>query len=216
MRSVEVRQKIFRPHLSTATDARAVRTREALRQALLELLRARPFEQITIRDIAALAGTGYTTFFRHHPTKEALLEDIAAAQIGRLIDLVMPVMDAQSARAASQALFSYVDEHRALWSILLTGGAASALREEFLRISGELADSRAAPGVWPPAEVAIALVVSGTIELLAWWLRQAKPISVAEISEIHHEVVVHPSIAGIRRRTRRAAAGTASTQVESG
>lgn len=191
--------KIYRPHLSTAHDARAVRTRESLRNALLELLETQPLERITIRDIAALAGIGYTTFFRHHPTKESLLGDLAAEQIGRLISLVMPVMDAQKERAASETLFNYVDENRALWSTLLTGGAAGALRDEFLRISRELAVTRAKPGNWMPVEVGTLLVVSGTIELLAWWLRQEDPLPIRKIAEIHHRIVVQPPIATTKR-----------------
>lgn len=191
--------KIYRPHLSTAHDARAVRTRESLRTALLELLETQPLEQITIRDIAAQAGIGYTTFFRHHPTKESLLDDLAAAQIGALIGLVLPVMDAKNERAASEALFSYVDEHRALWSTLLTGGAAAALREEFLRISRELAVSRRRPGMWIPVEAGTLLVVSGTIELLAWWLRQDDPLPIKKVAEIHHRIVVQPPINTTKR-----------------
>lgn len=188
--------KIYQPHLSTANDARAVRTREALRQALLELLEVKPLEQITIRDIAAAADIGYTTFFRHHPTKESLLDDLAAEQIGRLVNLVMPVMASKDAGAASQTLFAYVDGQRSLWSTLLTGGAAGALREEFLRISREIAASWPAPRTWPPVEVVTLLVVSGTIELLAWWLRQEDPPSIEEIAEIHSRIVVMPAVNG--------------------
>jgi len=197
--------KIYRPHLSTARDARAVRTREALRQALLELLETHPLEQITIRDIAAAAGIGYTTFFRHHPTKEALLDDLAAEQIGHLVNLVMPVMDARDASAASEALFTYVNEQRSLWTTLLTGGAAGALREELLRISRGIAASRSSEGVWPPVEVATLLIVSGTVELLAWWLRQSKPMAVRDIAEIHSRIVMLPPIGSALQGKRRVA-----------
>lgn len=186
--------KIYRPHLSTASDARAVRTREALRAALLDLLESKPLDQITIRDIAAAAGIGYTTFFRHHPTKESLLDDLAAEEIRSLIGLVMPVMDARSAREGSEALFTYVDERRALWTTLLTGGAAGALRAELLRISMEIAAERSPPSTWPPFEVVTLLVVSGTLELLSWWLRQASPLPIPEIAEIHHRNVVEPAM----------------------
>ena len=65
------------------TDARQVRSRSALAAALLELLEERPFDQLTIREITARAGTGYATFFRHYPDKEALLHDVAAeTQLG--------------------------------------------------------------------------------------------------------------------------------------
>src|SRR3546814_12504157 len=77
--------KICAPHLSTAQDARAVRTRAALREALLTLLENLSIDQIKIRDIAATAGIGSTTFLRHHPTKEALLDDLAARSEDRRV-----------------------------------------------------------------------------------------------------------------------------------
>jgi AcrR family transcriptional regulator len=184
--------KIFQPHLSTASDARAVRTREALRQALLELLEAQSLEQITIRDIAAAAGIGYTTFFRHHPTKESLLDDLAAEQIRRLISLVMPLMGSKNERAASEAMFIYVNEQRELWSVLLTGGAAGALRDEFMRICLEIAALWPNPVSWPPADVATRIIVGSTIELLSWWLRQSDPVSVTEVARIFEALVVIP------------------------
>lgn len=186
-------KKIFLPHLSTASDARAVRTREALRAALLKLLAVKSLAQITIRDIAAEAGIGYTTFFRHHPTKESLLDDLAAEQLRRLITLVMPMLNSQNAIAASETLFQYVDEERALWSTLLTGGAAGALKQEFLRICQEIAESWPSPNTWPPVEVTTQLVASGTVELLAWWLRQSAPISVKELAEIYEHLIVMPA-----------------------
>lgn len=195
--------KIYKPHLSTASDARAVRTREALRLALLTLLETTPLEQITIRDLAAQAGIGYTTFFRHHPSKESLLDEVAAEQIRQLIGYTLPMVDAQNSRAASEALCDYVDRNRALWTTLLTGGAAAALREEFLRITREIATERSQPGGWPPPEIATLLVVSGTIELLAWWLRQSRPLPAAELAEIHYRIVILPvegrSGKGLRR-----------------
>ena len=186
-------KKIFLPHLSTASDARAVRTRDALRLALLKLLALKSLEQITIRDIAAEAGIGYTTFFRHHPTKESLLDDLAAEQLRRLITLASPMLASQDALAASETLFKYVDEERALWSTLLTGGAAGALRQEFLRACHEIAESWPNPSTWPPVDVTIQLVASGTVELLAWWLRQSNPISVSELSKIYDHLIVGPA-----------------------
>jgi AcrR family transcriptional regulator len=187
--------KIHRPHLSTARDARAVRTREALRQALLRLLDLKPLEQITIRDICEVAQVGYTTFFRHHPTKESLLNDVAAEQMGRLVGLAISVADASdNTRRASIALCSYVDEHRKLWSTLLTGGAAGAMRDEFMRLSTQIAATRAHQLEWPPADIATILVVSSTIELLSWWLRAKKPLSIEQVAEIHERIIVTPTV----------------------
>src|SRR5581483_38901 len=131
-------RKAHQPALFNVQDPRAVRSREALRRAFLELLETKPLDQITIQEITGRAGVGYVTFFRHHGTKESLLNEIAADQIRRLVDLTLPVLDAVDSRAASLALCSYVNEHRALWSTLLTGGAAAVLREEYIRVSAEV------------------------------------------------------------------------------
>jgi len=205
--------KILRPHLRTARDARAVRTREALRRALLRLLDLKVLEQITIRDICAVADVGYTTFFRHHATKESLLNDVAAEQIGRLVGLTLPVADTSDTRTASIALCTYVDEHRKLWSTLLTGGAAGAMRDEFLRLSRQIAATRAQPGAWPPPDIATILVVSSTIELLSWWLRDRKPLTIEQVAEIHERVVITPAVNTARITVGRAARGTRHTKL---
>jgi AcrR family transcriptional regulator len=184
--------KIYRQYFSTATDARVLRTRESLRGALLELLQSRPFDQITIREIASAAGIGYTTFFRHHPSKESLLDEIAAAEMRQLLGHLLSTFDAADTRAQSLALCRYVADHRAVWATLLTGGAAGTLREEFVRIAKQVAEASPHTARWLPAEVGIILVASGTIELLAWWLQQKRPVSVPKVATIYERAVLSP------------------------
>jgi AcrR family transcriptional regulator len=199
--------KGHQPPLFNAQDPRAVRSREALRSAFLELLETKALDQITIQEITDRAGVGYVTFFRHHGTKESLLSEIAADQIRRLVELTLPVLDAVDSRAASVALCSYVNEHRALWVALLTGGAAAVLREEYIRISAEVAEVRANPSALLPADIAGILFVSSTLELLTWWLRQKNPIPVEQVAEMHDRVVTSPVIHSNeppgRRKSRR-------------
>jgi AcrR family transcriptional regulator len=180
--------------MKTPKDARAVRTREALRVALLRLLEVKALDQITILDICEAADVGYATYFRHHPTKASLLDDLAAEEIARLVDLTLPVAESTNMKAAGVALFTYVQEHRKLWTTLLTGGAEGAMRNEFLRISREVADARGPSEHWPPADLSTILVVSSTIELISWWLRQKKPLQVAEVAEIHERVIIMPTL----------------------
>jgi len=177
---------------ATATDARAVRTREALRSSMLKLLQEKSLEQITIRDIAAGAEINYATFFRHHTTKESLLHEVAAQQVRALSSLMLPSLDASDISAASLALCTYVETHRSLWSTLLTGGAASVLREELLSIAREVAVTRSNPNAWVPPELAISFHVSGTVELLTWWLRQERPVPTRRVAELLQHVVLMP------------------------
>lgn len=175
-----------------------MRTREALRTALLRLLEQKPLEDITVRDICEFAAVGYTTFFRHHPSKESLLDEVAAEQIQRLVDLSLTAAEnSEDSRAASIALFTYVNEHRKLWSTLLNGGAEAAMRAELLRIAREIAATKGRSETWPPSDITTIIGVSSTIELLSWWLRQRKPLSIEQVADIHERLVLAPTTAGV-------------------
>ena len=149
-----------------------VRTRAALRRALLALLERKHFDQITVRDIAAEAGIGYATFFRHDESKAELLAEVAKEQIATLMSLAVPLLVAADTRGSCLALCRYVNEHRAIWSALLTGGAAGAMREEFIRQAMQLDRVRCKRAAGCRSSWGAIYGVSATVEILAWWLRQ--------------------------------------------
>lgn len=180
---------------ANANDPRAVRSREALHRAMRKLLESRQPEQITIRDIAAESEVGYTTYFRHYPTKEALFEAVVAELIASLFERTLPMVDAQDISSAAKALFAYVRENPRLWITLLTGGAASTLREQLLRGARAVAGTRSQPDAWMPPDVGVVLIVGGLIELLAWWLQQKNPLPIDRVTDIFVRVVVAPAIA---------------------
>jgi len=57
-------------------DPRAIRTRNALNNAFKELLRIKPFQNITITDITERAGIARHTFYNHYETKSDLLDNM--------------------------------------------------------------------------------------------------------------------------------------------
>ena len=185
-------KKLYQPHYSTTRDARVLQTRQALRQALLELIDSKPLEQITIRDIAAAAGIGYNTFFRHYTNKEVLLREIVSEELSQLIELSVSAMDASDSTGASRALCQFVADHDTLWSTLLNGGAANTLRDEFIRLLRETAPSRMSGTAILPAEIGIKLVAVGTLELLAWWLEQSERIPFEQLAQIYEQLVLNP------------------------
>lgn len=175
------------------TDARILRSRAELHRALLEMLESRPFEQVTIRDLAAASGVGYTTYFRHYPSKEALLGDVAVQEVRRLHEMTLPVYDAFDSAAACLALCAYVDDHRAVWTALLSG-ASGYVREEMLRLAQEAGAVRT--GGWLPQDLGAVLGVGVMVEVLGWWLRQPDPMPVAQVAEILDRVAISPVKAG--------------------
>jgi len=192
------RKRLYQPHYATATDSRIIQTRQSLRQALLRLVENKPLEQISIREIAAAAGIGYNTFFRHYTGKEALVKDVITDELSRLISLSVTTLDASDSLAASRALCHFVGEHNALWTTLLTGGAAHMLRDEFIRLLQETAPSRISSTARLPADIGIKLVAVGTLELLAWWLEQDERIPEEQLAEIYEQLVAAPVINAFR------------------
>ena len=169
-----------------------VRTRAALDAAMLALLEEKPLDQITVREIARTADVGYATFFRHYPDKEALLNGLAAKQIRDLLDLALPLMFAKDSRATCLALCAFVEEHRKLWTTLLTGGAAAAMRQELLLQAKQVALDRHPATDWLPTDLVIAWAVGGVIEILTWWLHQEEGYPSEAIASTLDHLVVSP------------------------
>lgn len=188
------RSKVHKPHLSTASDARAVRSREQIRNAFLRLLETIPLNEITIRAICAKASLNYVTFFRHYQTKESLLENIAADEVKQLVELTLPVFNAENTAAAAVTLCTFVDNHRKLWTTLFVGGAAESVRRHLIDLSRKVSHAHADSEGWPPKEVAVAIFVASTVELLTWWLQQKKPPPVSDVAQIFEGFIVTPAL----------------------
>jgi AcrR family transcriptional regulator len=69
-----------------ATDPRILRSRRMLMDALARLLARKPFDEVSIQEIAAEATLNRATFYLHYPDKNSLLQAMAAARFRELID----------------------------------------------------------------------------------------------------------------------------------
>lgn len=172
-------------------DARVVRSRAALRAALLELLADHPLDQITIRQISARAGSGYATFFRHYPDKAALLADIAEDEIAELFARSLPMTVARDTLGSCIALCRFIDERRALWTALLAGAAAD-MRAALLARAREAARDHGALAGSLPTDFRISFGVGASIELFSWWLDAGRDMTPEQMGEILDRLVVAP------------------------
>ena len=168
------------------------RTRTALRTALLRMLETTPLEQITIRELTAEAGVAYATYFRNYGDKEALLRDLAADEISTLLALSLPLFFANDSLASTRVLCAYVWEQRSLWRALLTGGAASAMKAEYLRQALEVMKERQPTDSWLPGDLAVSFSVSALVEVIVWWLRNDNPPSVQDMAVVVNRLAVAP------------------------
>ncbi len=165
-----------------ALDRRVRKSRQALCTALLYLLLEKPFEQITLQEITDRADLAYTTFFRNYSDKDALLKDLAQTQIERLLDLALPLFSAKDSSTSTLSMCNYVQEHRQIWTALLTGGAAANVREMFVRQVESRADQWPAQPTWLPASFGSVILSNITLDVLALWLNKAPATAPNEIA----------------------------------
>jgi AcrR family transcriptional regulator len=164
----------------------------ALRAALLTLLEQQQFDEITARAIIQEARISPATFYRHYRTKSDLLDAVAESEINTVVQMSAALID--KPREAAIAQLRYLNRHKALWSVLLNGGAAKQVREGFIRrLSEEYADARWESETWLPREVAILFSVTVTIELVSWWLRQHKSPPIEAMAQMLEQLVIRPT-----------------------
>ena len=91
-------------------------TRDALRRAALDRFAKDGFANVTVAELAEAAGVTQRTFFRHFPTKDAILEAVMTWVAERLLSRVdKAAQNITSPLAALEAVFmahiDFVSEH---------------------------------------------------------------------------------------------------------
>ncbi|MEP7292336.1 MAG: TetR family transcriptional regulator [Chloroflexota bacterium] len=72
------------------TDPRVKRTRQLLQRALIELLQEKPFESVTVQEIAARAEVNRATFYAHFEDKNALVNAMVREMFESKLDEKLP------------------------------------------------------------------------------------------------------------------------------
>jgi AcrR family transcriptional regulator len=186
--------------MSIALDARIVRTRQALRKAMIDLAAESPLDEITVRGIAARAGIGYATFFRHYADKEALLADVADMLTGDFLAQVRPLLREKDRRGAALSLVAFVHDNLPIHQALIAGGSGETVRAEMLRqTQATLGRARSSASHEPLDELLLFHLTSSILNLLAWWLRNLDAVDAETMAEIIERAVLTP-VGGLRRQ----------------
>lgn len=178
---------------SRSSDPRSLRSRAALRQTLLLLVKEKPFEHISVREIALRAGITFPTFYRQFATKEALLADVAKDELSRMASLMSLRSDRDNAAVTAKAICEHVQKHRSLWTALLTAGAATVMKDEFVKLTEDWVGARERINPELPADMIAGFVVSAMFEILAWWLRQDGDYPIDLVTQYLELLVLTPA-----------------------
>ena len=176
---------------SRRLDPRVERTRALLQEALLQLARVRPLDDISIADIADAATVNRTTFYQHYADKETLLADAIDAQAARsgadLTGMDASLGDAQSPPPQLLRYLEHVADNAGLYRRTLGAhGSPIAMMRLRDRITALVLVGFELYGPRPgdpetPVEIAAASI-SGSIMGVLWAWLEREPLSPPDVA----------------------------------
>ena len=176
-------------------DRRARRTRDALGDALIDLMQERPFQSITVQDVLTRAEVGRSTFYTHYRDKDDLfLSDVE--EFWEFSSTMIERNGEDSKRVAPvHELFTHVAEVKVFREALVASGKvhdvmelgrgqfARAIEQRLKKLSVANETSR---GQFAAAAHALA---GALFSSLSWWLDRGMPVSPEEMDSAFHRLV---------------------------
>jgi AcrR family transcriptional regulator len=189
-------QSVRKRAAPSRTDRRTLRTRRALGTALVDLMVARSFDDISVQQVLDRARVGRATFYAHFRNKH----DLLLSDVERFCELLLDAHFLAHARGGQRVapvaeLFAHVAEYRAFERALARSGlqdvvldlVAGHLARVIARRIAELRPDHSAVTL-PPAVTARMLAAS-LVEMLRWWLDQPARPTAREMDAHFHDMV---------------------------
>jgi len=167
------------------TDRRVQRTREMLQNALIELIRERSYDEVTIQDIVDRANVGRTTFYLHYNSKDELFIScheaiVSKFRIGALHPLTREELLSPIAPPGLTSAYRHLEDARPLLYSIFQGKDSLLLLR---RIRDSNAQEMEANLRWAfgetdsliPLEVLAIYLAGAQIALMQWWLEKRQP-----------------------------------------
>jgi AcrR family transcriptional regulator len=177
------------------TDARVRRTRDALGDALIELMQEKPFDTITVQDVLDRAHVSRSTFYSHYSDKDDLLMS-DAEEFFESISMALSVHGDKSDRVFPvQEFFVHLSDVQPFYKALVKSGKfqenMELARGHFARgIERRLSELPRGKSIPPNQLPAIAFTHAGALlSLLTWWLDRGMRESPQEMDELFHRMI---------------------------
>ncbi len=118
------------------SDARVRYTRRVLKESFLQLLREKPVNRITVKELCELAEVNRATFYTHYSDCFALLESIEQELIdafGRALKLADPF----DVSAFIEAVYAMAEQHGEACRVLIFDGASPSVPGRMISLARE-------------------------------------------------------------------------------
>ncbi|MBR6428779.1 MAG: TetR/AcrR family transcriptional regulator [Clostridia bacterium] len=105
------------------TDARVRYTKRAVKEAFLSLLREKPINKITVKEVCGLAEINRATFYSHYSDCYALMESIEQELLGAFTQ-ALGLLRGFDSGMLIEAIYRMVEHNENACRVLIFGGAS--------------------------------------------------------------------------------------------
>ncbi|MEZ4727024.1 MAG: TetR/AcrR family transcriptional regulator [Caldilineaceae bacterium] len=172
-------------------DLRVQRTRYLLQQALIDLVTSKDYDAVTIRDITRQARVGYKTFFRHYPSKEALLQTLIDEVIREFQAVRLAPETPNAPEQNTLTALRIADHHAPLLRVIFQSNRADQLLEPIMALAHQ-EGKRFFNVADVPGELVAHHFATSMISLLHWWLVNEQAYSLEEMADYIDRLLIRP------------------------
>jgi AcrR family transcriptional regulator len=199
--------------IKNKTDRRIQRTRQSLRNALLELIKEKSYDAISTEEITERANIGRATFYLHYKDKEDLLLDEFSEMADETVQVLSEIPfsawlqtregspTAEGKRPAPPLLivFEHIYENSELYFILVKSERSGRIIERIRKISSEAivkyVETKAKTDPIPfrfkvPNEFFAAFFSGALLSTVDWWLEEGLHHTPREITYLFQDLFI--------------------------
>lgn len=178
-------------------DRRVARTRRALHEALIRLIKREGYDAITVQEIIDEADIGRATFYAHYRSKEDLLrggfEQLRAElKAARRTACAKQGTDDGGPLSFSLAMFEHACAYKDVYRAMLGGRGSIVATNEIRRVLSELVREEL-PALEDdgavPRELMLQFVVGTFLTALTWCLEKKPKLPPLEIDDMFRRLV---------------------------
>ncbi|ULO10280.1 TetR/AcrR family transcriptional regulator [Paenibacillus sp. 19GGS1-52] len=167
-------------------DRRILKTQEALKTAILELMTEKSFDDITIQDLSDRANVSRGTIYLHYMDKYDLLDKLIQTHIEELRVRCAAAADLDFV-TGSVIWTEYFESNYAFFSTMLASKGAPFFRTRFLEFLIEEfqdeVDNAQGKNEGLNKDLVVQFVASSYVGVVEWWFTNERPVTHIVLAE---------------------------------
>ena len=171
--------------MSEKESRRTQMTKMLLKTALIELMQAKPFRQITIKELCERADLNRTTFYLHYNDQQSVLKDVE----DELIQKTNAFIDESSVDIKTidliESFLVYIQNNREMFKTVLTNNPDDEFKMTFISCSlSRIRDNLPVYIDQTSTRYVLTFIMHGCINIIIEWLESDCDLSAKEIAQL--------------------------------